>query len=157
MSWSQSLSPVILESPPHKKNKICGCFHFFPFYLPWSDGIRCHDLSFLNAEFQSSFSPLFFHSHQEVFSSSSLSAIRVVSSTHLRLLIFLPEILIPAFDSSSLEFHMIYSAYRLQYTALSHSFPNFEPVGCSMSSSNCCFLTHRFLRRQIRWSGFPSL
>ena len=27
---------------------------------------------------------------------------------------------------------------------------------CSMSSSNCCFLTaHRFLRRQARWSGIP--
>ena len=30
-----------------------------------------------------------------------------------------------------------------------------EPV-CSMSSSNCCFLTaYRFLKRQIRWSGIP--
>ena len=27
------------------------------------------------------------------------------------------------------------------YTALTYSFPNFEPVHCSMSSSNCCFLT----------------
>ena len=26
--------------------------------------------------------------------------------------------------------------------ALSYSFPNFEPVHCSMSSSNCCFLIH---------------
>ena len=30
--------------------QICYCFHFFPFYLPWSDGTRCHDLCFLNAE-----------------------------------------------------------------------------------------------------------
>ena len=29
---------------------ICHCFHFFPIYLPWSDGIECHDLSFLNVE-----------------------------------------------------------------------------------------------------------
>ena len=28
-----------------------------------------------------------------------------------------------------------------QYTALTHSFPNFDPVHCSMSGSNCCFLT----------------
>ena len=27
------------------------------------------------------------------------------------------------------------------YTALTYSFPNLEPVCCSMSSSNCCFLT----------------
>ena len=46
-------------------------------------------------------------------SSSSLSAIRVVSSAFLRLLIFLPAILIPAWDSSSLACHMIYSAYKL--------------------------------------------
>ena len=45
--------------------------------------------------------------------SSLFSAIRVVSSVYLRLLIFLPEILIPSCASSSLAFHMIYSAYRL--------------------------------------------
>ena len=28
-----------------------------------------------------------------------------------------------------------------QYAALTYSFPNLEPVCCSMSSSNCCFLT----------------
>ena len=47
------------------------------------------------------------------FSSSSLSAIRVVSSVYLSLLIFLPEILIPACASSSPAFHMMYSAYKL--------------------------------------------
>ena len=48
-----------------------------------------------------------------LFSSSSLSAISVVSSAYLRLLIFLLTILIPACASSSLAFHMMYSAYRL--------------------------------------------
>ena len=28
-----------------------------------------------------------------------------------------------------------------QYTALSYSFPNLERIHCSMSGSNCCFLT----------------
>ena len=28
-----------------QENKICHCFYFFPIYLPWSDGTRCHDLS----------------------------------------------------------------------------------------------------------------
>ena len=27
-----------------QEKKICHCFHFPPFYLPWSDGTRCHDL-----------------------------------------------------------------------------------------------------------------
>ena len=47
ISWLQSTSTVILEP----KNIVCHCFHCFPIYLPWSDGTRCHDLSFLNAEF----------------------------------------------------------------------------------------------------------
>ena len=34
-----------------QENTICHCFHFFPIYLPWSDGTWFHDLSFLNAEF----------------------------------------------------------------------------------------------------------
>ena len=32
------------------KNKVWHCFHCFPIYFPWSDGTRCHDLSFLNVE-----------------------------------------------------------------------------------------------------------
>ena len=47
------------------------------------------------------------------FFSSSLSAIRVVSSAYLRLLIFLPTILIPACAYSSPAFLMMYSAYKL--------------------------------------------
>ena len=86
--------------------------------------------------FKPTFSLSSFTLIKTLFSSSLLSAIRVVPSVYLRLLIFLP-----AFDSSSLEFRIMYSAYRLQYTALSHSFPDFEPVSCFMSYSNCCFLT----------------
>ena len=48
ISWLQSSSAVILEPPPTKK--VSPCFHCFPIYLPWSDGTRCCDLSFLNAE-----------------------------------------------------------------------------------------------------------
>ena len=46
ISWLQSPSAVIVEPL-----KVCHCFHCFPIYLPWSDGTRCHDLSFLNVEF----------------------------------------------------------------------------------------------------------
>ena len=31
-----------------QKNKVSHCFQCFPIYLPWSDGTRCHDLSFLS-------------------------------------------------------------------------------------------------------------
>ena len=47
ISWLQSPSTVILEPP---QNKVWHCFHCFPIYLPWSDGTRCHHLSFLNVE-----------------------------------------------------------------------------------------------------------
>ena len=47
ISWLQSPSAVILETP---QNKIWCCFHCFPIYFPWSDGTRCHDLSFLYVE-----------------------------------------------------------------------------------------------------------
>ena len=74
--WLQSPSAVILEPP----KKICYCFHFFPFYLPWSDGTRCHDLCFLNVEFEASFFTLLFHLIKRLFSASSLFAIRVLLS-----------------------------------------------------------------------------
>ena len=48
--WFESL----LRSLSAEK-KICHCFHFFPFYLPWSNEARCHNLHFLNDEFQASF------------------------------------------------------------------------------------------------------
>ena len=52
--------------------------------------------------------------------------------------------LITACASSSPAFLKIYSAYKLNKQgdsiALTYSFPNFEPLHCSVSSSNCCFL-----------------
>ena len=48
---------------------------------------------------------------KRLFSSSLFSATMVVSSAYLRLFIFLPAILIPAYDSSSPAFLMMYSAY----------------------------------------------
>ena len=47
---------------------------------------------------------------KRLFSSSSLLSMRVVSSVYLRLLIFLPAVLIPACESSRSEFHVMYSA-----------------------------------------------
>ena len=64
-----------------------------------------------------SFKPVFSLSSfifiKRLFSSLLLSAIKVASSACLRLLIFLPEILIPACASSSPAFLMICSVYKL--------------------------------------------
>ena len=98
---------------------------------------------------------------KKLFSSSSLSAIRVVSSAYPRLLIFLPAILIPACASSSPEFLMMYSAYKLNKQG-----DNIQPWHTPLLIWNqsvvlCPVLTvaswpaYRFLKRQVRWSGIP--
>ena len=137
-----------------QETKIYHCFHFSPFYLSWCDGTRYHDLSFLNVEFQVSFFTL-------LFSSSSLSAIRVVLSANLRLLMFLPAILIPACDSSSLAFHMMYSAYKLNKQG-DNIQPCYNPFPIWNQFVVPCLVltvaswpTYRFLQRQVRWSGTP--
>ena len=69
-----------------------------------------------------------------------------MSSAYLRLFIFLLAILIPVCVSSSPAFLMMYSAYKLNKQGDNiqpwlYSFSYLEPVCCSMSSSNWCFLT----------------
>ena len=53
-----------------------------------TDGTGCHGLCFLNVEFQARFSLSSFNLMNCLLSSSSLFATRVVSSTHLQLLLF---------------------------------------------------------------------
>ena len=69
-------------------------------------------LVFLILNFKLAFSLSSFTLIRRLFSSSSLSAFRVVLSAYVKLLIFLLAILIPAYESSSLTFHMMYSAYK---------------------------------------------
>ena len=56
ISCLQSLSAVILE--PKKIKSVTAST--FSWSMPWSDGTGCHDLRFLNAEFQASFFTLLF-------------------------------------------------------------------------------------------------
>ena len=95
-----------------QENKACHYFHHFPIYLPWSDGTNAMILVFWMLSFKPSFSLSSF-TFKRLFSSSSLSAIRVVSSAYLRLLIFRLPVLFPACASSSPVFHRMYSAYKL--------------------------------------------
>ena len=106
ISWLQSPSAVILEPKKRKSSTI-------------SPSI-CHEviepdvviLIFWMLSFKPAFS-LYFTLVKRLFSCSSLFPITVVSSAYLRLLIFLPETLIPACASSSLAFHMPYCAQKL--------------------------------------------
>ena len=86
--------------------------------MPWSLFFQCWVLSWLFH------SPFIFI--KRLFSPSSLSPIRVVSSAYLRLLIFLLEILIPTCDSSSLTFLMMYSAFKLNIQLTTWSYVYFQ-------------------------------
>ena len=103
-------------------------------------------LVFWMLSFKLTFSLSSFTVIKRLFSSSSFSAIRVVSSAYPRLLIFLLAILISAHVLSSPAFCMMHSTYKLNKQGDSiqpwtYSFPDLEPVYCSMSSSNYCSLT----------------
>ena len=84
-----------------QENKVCHCFHCFPIYLQWSYGADTMIRVFWMLSFKPAFSLSSFTFIKRFFSSFLLSATRVMSSAYLRLLIFLPAILIPACASSS--------------------------------------------------------
>ena len=91
--------------------------------------------------------------------SSLLSAIQVVSSVYLRLLIFLPAILTQACASSSPAFHMRYSACKLNKQGDKIQ-PWHTPFPIWNQSVFPCLVlivaswpAYRFLRRQVGWSG----
>ena len=79
--------------------------------------------------FKPTFSLSSFNFIKRLFSSSSHSAIRVVSSACLKLLIFSPAILIPACASSSPAFLMMYS---VQFSSVAQSCSTLcDPMKCS--------------------------
>ena len=111
--------------------------------------------------FKPTFSLSSFTFIKKLFSYSSHSAIRVLSSAYLRLLIFLPAILIPASASSSPVFLMTYTAHKLNKQGDNRQ-PWHTPFPIwNQSVVPCPFLTvaswaaYRFLKRQVRWSGIP--
>ena len=156
-SWLQSPSAVILEPPKIKSVTVSIV----------STSI-CHEVMGLDPMilvfWMLSFKPSFLLSSFTFFKrlfSPSLSAIRVVSSAYLRLLIFLPAVVIPVCASSSLAFLMMYSAYMLNKQG-----DNIQPWHTPFSIWNqsvlsCPVLTiaswpaYRILRRQVRWTGIP--
>ena len=115
-------------------------------------------LVFWMLSFKPNFSFTSFTFIKRLFSSSLFSTIRIVSSVNLRLLILLLEILIPVCASSSLAFHMMYCAFKLNKQG-----DNVQPWHNPFSTWNqsvapCPVLidaswpAYRFLRRQVRWS-----
>ena len=85
ISWLQSPSPVTLEP---KKVKSLTVYFVSPSICLEMMGQDAMILVFLNVEFKTNFTLSSFTFIKRLFSSSSLSAIKVVSSAYLRLLIF---------------------------------------------------------------------
>ena len=106
ISWLQSPSAVILEPRKIKSATIS------PSICHEVIGPDAMILVFWMLSFKSTFSLSSFAFIKRLFS-SSLSAIRVVSSAYLRLLVFLLAVLILAYASSRPAFLMMYSAYKL--------------------------------------------
>ena len=109
ISWLQPPSAVILEPRKIKSATVSTVSTSISHEVMGSDAI----LVFWMLSFKPTFSLSSFTYIKRLFSSSSLYAIRVVSSEDLRLLIFLPATLIPVCASSSPVFLMMYSAYKL--------------------------------------------
>ena len=109
ISWLQSPSTVILEPRKIKSATVSTVSSYIYHEVMGLDVVI---LVFWMLSFKPTFSLSSFMFIKRFFSSSSFSAIRVVSSGYLRLLIFLPAILIPACASSSPVFLTMYSAYN---------------------------------------------
>ena len=140
ISRLQSLSPVILEP---KKIKSATVSIFTPCICHEVMGLDAMIFVFGMLSFKPTFSLSYFTLIKRLFSSSLLSVITVVSSAYLRLLIFLPEILIPGCDSSSLACHIMYSVYKLnkQGDNIQPCRTPFPILNWSVVGSNCCSLT----------------
>ena len=151
ISWLQSPSAVILEPKKMKSDTVSTVSPSICHVVMESDAMI---LVFRKLSFKPT-SSLSFTFIKRLFSSSSLSAIRVVSSAYLRLLRFLPAVLIPACAQSSPVFLMMYSACKLNKQGDNPSpIWNQSVVPCSVLTV-ASWLVFRFFRRQVRWSGIP--
>ena len=110
ISWLQSPSAVILEPKKIKSATVSTVYPSICHEMMRRDAMI---LVFLMLSFKPTFSLSSFTFIKRLHSSSLLSAIRVVSSAYLRLLTFLPAILIPDRASSSPAFLLMDSAYKL--------------------------------------------
>ena len=158
ISWLKSPSAVILES---KKIKSVTVSTVSPSICHEVRGLHAMIFVFWMLSFKPTVPLPYFTFIKRLFSSSLLSAKRAVSSAYLKLLIFLPAILIPACAPFIPTFLMMYFAYKLNKQG-----DNIQPWHTPFNIWNqsivpCPVLTvvswsaYRFLRRQVRWSGIP--
>ena len=158
ISWLQSQSTITLKPP---KLKFVTASTVSPSICHEVMGTDALILVFWILSFKPTFLLSCITFIKRLLSSSSLSAIRVVSSAYLRLLVFLLAVLILACASSSLPFLMVYSAYKLnkQHDNIENWHTLFQIWKQSVVPCPVLMVTswpaYRFLRRQVRLSGIP--
>ena len=148
--WLQSLSTVILE---HKKIKAVTVFNLPPSICHEVLRVDAMILVFLKLSFKPAFGLSIFTLIKKLFSSSSLFALREVSSAYLKLLMLLPAILTAA-DSSSLAYKWNEQGDSIQPWHTPFPIWNQSGVPCPVLTI-ASWPAYRFLRRQVRWSGIP--
>ena len=159
MSFNFMATITICSDSGAQKNKAWHCFHCFLIYFPWCNGTRCHDLRCRMLCFKPSFSLSCFTFMKRLYTSSSFSAISVVLSAYLRLLMFLLAIWTPASASSTPECLMMYSVFISNKQGGNIQPWRPPPSICNQSVVPCPFLmvaswlAYRFLQRQVRLSG----
>ena len=135
--------------------EICCYFQLFLFYFPGSNGAGCVILVFKYLVLS-----WLFHCPPSPSSRGSLVSLHSLPLewylTYLRLLMFLPPILIPACNSSIPAFHLMCSVYKLNkqpchtpFSILNQSVVPYKVLTIASWPAN------RFLRRQVRWSRIP--
>ena len=117
LPWSKHLLNFMPGVTVHgnievEEKKICHS-PIFPSYLAQGDGTRFMIFILLMLSFKPALSHSSFTFIRRLFSFSSSSTIRLISSAYLSLLIFLLVILTPACDSSSPAFHTMGSTQKL--------------------------------------------
>ena len=110
ISWLQPPPTVILELKQMKYDTVSTFLPSICHVVMQPDAML---FAFLMLTFKPVFSLSSFTFMKRLLSSSSFSAIKEVSSAYLILSILLQAILIPACESSSPAFCMMYSAYKL--------------------------------------------
>ena len=139
-----------------RKNKVWHCLHCFPIYVPWKwwDQMpwplfsECWTLNQL------------FHSPLSLSSRDFLVTLHFLPYGWYNLCIWV-TVLTPACTSSSLAFHMMYCACKLnkqgdniQTSCTPFPVWNQSNVPCPVLTV-ASWLKYRFLKRQVRWSGIP--
>ena len=129
-----------------QENKLYHCFHFSPFYLSWSDGTQCPALSFC---WMLSFKPVFSLSSltliKNLFSFSSLLPLewchlRIWGCWYFSMPSWFQFLIHPAqhFAWCTLNISLL---SRVTIYSLVVLLSQFWARPCSMSASNCCFLS----------------